>query len=348
MSKQSYKIPIDIPGLQMLSIGDFTLESSVVLKDVHLGYHTFGTLNAQKDNVIWVCHALTANSDVSDWWEGLFGVGKVLDPSKYFIVCANILGSPYGSTSARSIDPDTGKAYGVDMPLITIKDQVNAHQRVIEHLGINIIRCAMGGSGGGHQVLEMCLHSNINVINAVLLVTSAKETPWSIAIHEAMRLALKADATFYDDTDNAGAKGLTAARGMGLIGYRTIEQYNKQQAEEDDRMHDFKASSYIQYQGKKLASRFYAQCYYHLVNTLDTHNIGRGRGGLKAALESITTNCLIISIDSDRLIPVSEQTFLAQHISSNRHLIIESSYGHDGFLVEHAKINAVIKQSLFN
>ena len=345
MSENFNKIPIDIEGLQILNIGDLQLESEHTLKDVQVGYHTFGQLNTKKDNVIWVCHALTANSNVSDWWSGLFGAGKVLDPSKYFIVCANILGSPYGSTNARSTDPNSGQPYGLEMPLITIKAQVTAHAHIAQHLGIGAIQYAIGGSCGGHQVLEMCLHSELHVNNAILLVTSARETPWSIAIHEAQRMALKADVTFENNSNDAGKNGLKAARGMSMIAYRTIKQYNNQQEEKDDRWDDFKAASYIQYQGKKLADRFYAHCYYHLIKTLDTHNVGRGRGGVKAALKTMTTNCLIISVDSDLLIPVQEQTFLAQFIPANKHVVIESNYGHDGFLIEFDKINTIIKQA---
>ena len=335
-----YNIPVAIDGLKYYDHDDdFNLENGGVLKNLTLAYHSFGRLNEAKDNVIWVCHALTANSDASDWWSGLFGEGKILDPSKYFIVCVNIIGSNYGSTGARSINPETNQAYGLDFPLVTIKDIARSHYLLAEYLGINKIALAIGGSCGGHQILEMCLLKNIPIDKATLLVTSAKETPWSIAIHEAQRLALKADPSFTLNRDEAGQKGLKASRGMGLIGYRTFLQYKKQQEDHDDRYKNFKASSYINYQGDKLVSRFYAHCYYHLMNTLDTHNIGRNRGGIETALSEIESDCLIISIDSDVLIPEHEQRILAEHISNSKLEIISSRYGHDGFLIESERIN---------
>ncbi len=341
----AYNLPMPIPGLKTFDLGRLTLESGVTLQQVEIGYHTFGTINKDQSNVIWVCHALTANSDVTDWWSGLFGKGKLFDTDKYFIVCSNILGSCYGSTCTRSINPETNASWRMDFPLITIRDQVQAQIKLAQHLGIKQIQLAIGGSCGGHQVQELCL-SSIPIKNACLLVTSAYETPYSIAIHEAQRLALDADQTLKDNSDQAGEKGLIAARGMGLIGYRTYKQYNLSQQRENNSISDYKASSYIQYQGHKLQKRFDAQSYFKLTQTLDTHDIGRNRGGTISALESIQTNCLIISISSDQLIPVEAQTFMAQHIPNNKHITIESNYGHDGFLIETEKIGQVIGRYL--
>lgn len=332
----------NIKDLKFFEAGDIELECGDRLENVRVGYHTFGQLNNAKDNVIWVCHALTASSDIRSWWPGLYGDGNFLNPEKYFIVCPNFLGSPYGSTNARSINPSTLKSYGLEMPLITIKDWVNLHQCLSNHLGITQIKFAIGGSCGGHQVLEMCLHEKFKIDNVILLVTSVQETPWSISIHEAQRMTLHSDQSFFENTTNAGEAGLKAARGIGLIAYRTFKQYTSQQKDEDGRYKDFRASDYIQHQGKKLANRFHAHCYFHLINTLDTHNLGRNRNGLEKALNSIQSNCLIISIDTDGLIPVSEQEFIAEHIPNNKHVVISSPYGHDGFLIEYDKIQKAI------
>jgi len=343
MTPVQYKIPIALSGYNLFEYdGNFDLETGGVLQDITIAYHTYGALNDARDNVIWVCHALTANSEVSDWWSGLFGAGNVLDPEKYFIVCANILGSNYGTTGARSMNPKTSYAYGLDFPLVTIKDLANAHLLLAKHLDINGFEILIGGSCGGHQVQELCLQSQLPIKKAVMLVTSAKETPWSIAIHEAQRLALKADQTFHYNNSIAGAEGLKAARGMGLVGYRTFEQYNLKQNDSDGRYKDFNAASYIKYQGDKLVKRFHAHCYFHLLNTLDTHNIGRNRGGLEKALSQIKQKTLLISIDSDVLIPISEQTFMANHMPNARQVIISSKFGHDGFLIETEKIKKVI------
>ena len=347
MTPTGYILPTTITNINFFELKeDIILESGEILESPTIAYHTYGKLNDARDNVIWVCHALTANSNVEDWWSGLFGGGKVLDPSKYFIVCANMIGSNYGSTCARSLNPKTGQPYGLDFPLITIKDIANAHFLLAQHLNINAIELALGGSCGGHQVLEMCLINTVKISKAIVLVTSAKETAWSIAIHEAQRLALKADTTFSENNIDSGKNGLMAARGMSLIGYRTFDQYRLSQSDNDFRVKNFKASSYIEYQGHKLVNRFHAHCYYHLLNSLDSHNIGRGRTSIENALGMISQKILVISIDSDVLIPKSEQDIIVKGVPHATHAVIESSYGHDGFLIETARITNEIEKFL--
>ncbi len=338
-----YKIPIDIPGLRFFhSDGPFALEAGGVLPHLTIGFHTFGELNAEKTNAIWACHALTANSNVADWWAGMFGAGRVFDPEKNFIVCANIIGSNYGSTCARSISPETGKSYGPDFPLVTIRDLARAHDLLRQHLGITKIKLAIGGSCGGHQVLEMAAIFPESIEKIALLVTSARESAWAIAIHQAQRLAIEADQTWRDDRDRAGAAGLEAARGMGLIGYRTFGAYQQNQLDGDEKLDDFRAASYIRHQGKKLENRFFAQPYWHLTKTLDSHHVGRGRGGAAAALREIKQPALVISIDSDLLIPPSEQRFLAENLPNSTYFEIKSAFGHDGFLIETEVIGGLV------
>jgi len=345
----TYPIPISIDGLQLYNYNNaFTLEIGDTLSGITIGYHTFGKLNKQKNNVIWVCHALTANSDISDWWKNMFGKGKVFDPEKHFIVCANILGSCYGSTCARSISPNTQKAYGIDFPLITIRDIVRAHDLLRQHLEIVEIELCIGGSCGGHQVMEFAYLIPKKIKKIALLVTSAKETAWAIATHAAQRLAIQADATWQDDDDRAGENGLKAARGMALLNYRTFDSYAINQTDDDEKLDHFKAASYINYQGKKLQDRFYAQCYFSLTKTLDTHHIGRGRGGVGTALGKLTMPAFILSIKSDLLIPPVEQHQLAEHLPNAHFVSLDSSYGHDGFLVEAETINALLVDWFFD
>ncbi len=333
--KCRYMLPIAIPNLKYLDVDEpLVLESGATLPNLTIAYHTFGELNEERDNVIWVFHALTANSDVSDWWSGLFGAGELFDPEKYFIVCANILGSCYGTTGPRSINPLTGNAYGMDFPNITIRDCVSAHLCLKKHLGIDEIYLAIGGSCGGHQVQELGFLYPDKIKRLGLLVTSARETPWAISIHEAGRMALENDVTFYENEDKAGAQGLRTARGIGLLGYRTVDAYIKTQSDTDERTDDFKASSYVRYQGDKLERRFYAHCYWHLLKALDTHHIGRGRGGVEKALSKIPIPTLVMSIASDMLIPPSQQKILAQHLPMAKYVEIPSAFGHDGFLIE--------------
>ena len=343
LNPHTYEIPIPIDGLQFYNYNNvFTLESGDSLSEITIGYHTFGKLNEHKNNVIWVCHALTANSDISDWWKNMFGEGKTFDPEKHFIVCANILGSCYGSTCARSISPKTQKAYGVDFPLTTIRDIVRVHDLLRQHLEITEIDLCIGGSCGGHQVMEFAHLIPEKIKKIALLVTSARETAWAIATHAAQRLAIQADSTWQDDDDRAGQNGLKAARGMALLGYRTFDSYTNTQTDVSEKLDDFKAASYINYQGKKLQNRFYAQCYFSLTKTLDTHHMGRGRGGIGNALEKLKMPAFILSIESDLLIPPVEQYQLAEHLPNANFISLESNYGHDGFLVEAETINELL------
>lgn len=340
MEGPEYNIPIDIPGINFYKDNvPFDLELGRRLENgIVIAYHTYGTLNAEHNNVIWVCHALTANSNVSDWWSGLFGEGNIFDPSLYFIVCANLLGSCYGTTGPRSINPETGEAYGMNWPLVTVRDWVTAHERLRIHLDIEEIHLCIGGSCGGHQVLEMALLRPARIKHLGLLVTSPRETAWVIAGHEAQRLAMESDPTLFENENHSGLNGMRAARGTALLGYRTIESYIESQTDEDHVTDHFSASSYIRYQGEKLVRRFYPHCYYHMMKTLDTHHIGRGRGDINEVLHSITIPSTIIGIYSDRLIPVSQQEILVRNMPNARFHAVHSHYGHDGFLIETAQI----------
>ncbi|HUR31629.1 MAG TPA: homoserine O-acetyltransferase [Saprospiraceae bacterium] len=346
MNGPEYRIPIDIPGILFYKDPvPFQLEKGGVLEDgITIAYHTYGTLNENRDNVIWVCHALTANSNVADWWSGLFGEGKIMDPSKYFIVCANVLGSCYGSTGPRSINPKSGSPYGMRWPLVTVRDWVKAQERLRLHLGIEKIHLCIGGSCGGHQVLEFAMLIPDQINHLGLIATSVRETAWAIAGHEAQRLAMEADPTLYENDNDSGSKGLQAARAIALLGYRTIEAYIETQTDEDDTVDNLKASSYARYQGEKLSSRFYAHCYYHLTKTLDTHHIGRGRGTISEILKSIKIPATILGIYSDRSIPITQQEILVRDMPNAKLHGVHSLYGHDGFLIETDQITNIFRQ----
>lgn len=330
-----YLLPADIPGLQFWQQkAPFLLENGDILPEFTLGYHTFGTLNKARNNVIWVCHALTANSNVADWWSGLFGPGNVFDPERYFIVCVNMIGSCYGSTGPRSMDPHTGQAYGKDFPLVSIRDIARTQALLMEHLEVEEIAMCVGGSCGGHQVLELALLLPENIRKLALLVCAARESAWAIAIHESQRMAIEADPDWLRDADDAGAAGLRAARAIGLLSYRSIEAYRATQTDDDERSSAFRAAGYMQYQGEKLVRRFHAQAYWNLTRTLDTHHVGRRRGGIETALQQITVPAFVFSIRQDMLIPPYEQEMLARHLQDARFFSMDSMYGHDGFLIE--------------
>lgn len=320
----------------------FTLENGQVLPELTIAYHTYGNLTAGKDNVIWICHALTANSDTADWWPGVVGQGHAINPENYFIVCANIIGSCYGSSGPLTIDPITGKPYYSSFPTVTIRDMVKAHILLREHLEIDHIRLLVGGSMGGYQVLEWCIMERNRINQLFLLATSAAESAWGIGIHTAQRLAIEADSTWKDASPEAGKNGLKAARGFGLISYRNYALLVEKQSDPDkEKLGDYKASSYINYQGEKLVKRFNAYSYWLLTKSMDSHNIARGRNAsIDELLRQITQKTLVIGISSDILCPVQEQKFLAANIPDAAFVEIDSAYGHDGFIVEAGKISA--------
>ncbi len=323
----------------------FKTETGTVLPALEIAYHTWGTLNSEADNVIWVCHALTANSDVESWWPGMVGKGFLFDPEKYFIVCANVLGSCYGTTGPSSLNPVTGKQWLRDFPLITIRDMVNVHEILREHLNIRHIHSVIGASIGGFQSLEYSIMYPEIVNRLVFVASSTKQSPWAIAFSESQRMAMEADQTFMANDPDGGKKGLKAARSIALLSYRNAAAYDRTQAEDDDeKITSFKAASYQVYQGNKLVNRFNPYSYYTLVQLSDTHNTGRGRGGTARALSTIKAKTLCIGITSDILFPVVEQKYVAENIPGAQYVEIDSFYGHDGFLIESELVTGAVRK----
>jgi homoserine O-acetyltransferase len=319
----------------------FTLENGRQLPSVTIAYHTYGELNEAKDNVVWVCHALTANSEAADWWKGVVGENCVIDPAKYFIVCANILGSCYGTTGPLDEDPATLTPWYHRFPLVTIRDMVEAHILLRKHLGIRNIYLLMGGSMGGYQALEWSIMEKDHIKRLFLLATSPTESAWGIAIHATQRLAIEADSSWKDNSSKAGQKGLKAARAIGILTYRNYGIMKQKQSDPDsEKIDNFMAASYINYQGDKLVKRFNALSYWLLTKAMDSHHIGRGRKErIEALLQTIKQKTLIIGISSDILCPLEEQRFLQQHMPNSKLVEIDSAYGHDGFMVEAEKIS---------
>lgn len=325
----------------------FALESGAELPELTIAYNTFGTLNAERSNVIWVCHALTANSDVADWWPHTVEAGCFLDPERYFIVCANIVGSHYGTTGPLSENPLTGKPYYDTFPQMTVRDMVHAHQLLAAHLGIEHAELLIGSSLGGFQCMEWAIMQPDFARRLALIATSAVTSPWAAAFNETQRMAIEADSTYGSDSSEAGLRGLAAARANALLSYRGPEAYNLTQSDngaETDPANPFRrrVHSYQTHQGDKLCSRFNAYSYYRLSRAVDSHDVGRGRGGIAKALASIKSKTLVVGITSDILFTTAEAEVLARHIPGAELATIESSFGHDGFLVEHVKLNALI------
>ncbi|MBI2721020.1 MAG: homoserine O-acetyltransferase [Bacteroidetes bacterium] len=333
----------------------FKLEAGGTLPSLKIAYHTFGTLNKNKDNVIWVCHALTANSNVFEWWPGLFGNNDYFNPNDHFIVCANNLGSCYGTTGPLSENKLTGQKWFSYFPAISIRDMVNVHELLRKYLGIEKINTIIGGSQGAQQVLEWNILKPNLFENTIILATNARHSPWGIAFNESQRLAIKADRTYYSNTENGGEKGLAAARSIALLSYRNYATYKETQTEKhDEKLSDFNSASYQRYQGEKLVKRFNAYSYVTLSQAMDSHNVGRAKVSVEKALNTIASNTLIVGISNDLLFPPHEQEFISRHIKKSKFKVIDSVYGHDGFLIETKKISKLIsdflnsKQSFIN
>ncbi len=320
----------------------FKLENGEELPSLRIAYHTFGVRNG--DNVVWVCHALTANSDVADWWPNSVEKGRFLDPARYFTVCANIIGSHYGSTGPLSVNPATGKPWYGSFPFISVRDMVNAHFLLAEHLGIDHCRAVVGSSIGGFQAMEMAIMRPEFTSRLVLIATAARSQPWAIALNESQRMAIETDPTWGEQHEDGGKKGMRCSRSVGLMSYRGAPAYNATQQENDTmyKLSGFRATTYQQYQGEKLARRFDAYSYYRLTQAFDSHNVGRYRGGVESALGQIRARTMVVGISSDILFPVSEQIFLYRHIPDCRLELLSSEFGHDGFLVEYEKLNSIL------
>lgn len=322
----------------------FNLESGAQLPNFRLAYHVWGDLNNTKP-VFWVCHALTANSNVSEWWPGLFGQGLLLDPTRYTIVCANMLGSCYGSTHALSQNPKTQTPYYQDFPLLTNRDISRAFELLRQYLGIEHISLALGGSLGGQQLLEWAYSCPEVFQRLFLIATNARHSAWGIAFNEAQRMAINADSTWGQQNPKAGLKGMGAARSMALLSYRHYQAYVDTQSDSDtSKLSDYKVVSYQQHQANKLMERFNAFTYMSLSKAMDSQNLARGRTSLENELQKITAKALVMGITSDVLFPIQEQFFLAQNLKNAHFESIESSFGHDGFLLENDKIMAACQR----
>ena len=326
----------------------FELESGASLPSLTIAYDTYGTLNANADNVVWVCHALTANSDVADWWPHTVERGRFLDPEKYFIVCANFLGSHYGTTGPLHINPQTGNPWYNDFPPFTIRDMVQAHRLLAHHLGITQVELLVGSSIGGFQCIEWCVIDPIFARHAALIATAESVSPWVSAFNESQRMAIKADKTFGMPSPTAGAEGLAVARSIAMLSYRGEAAYNLTQTDSfsDGELFRRRVHSYQQHQGEKLKNRFNAYSYFRITQAMESHHVGRGRGGIEKALATIRAKCLVVAISSDILFPPESHLVMVENIPNVEYKVIDSSFGHDGFLVESDKLDRIIQSFL--
>lgn len=332
--------------LHTLTKDNFTFETGEIIGSLNIVYHTSPRQYQIGDRVVWLCHALTANSDPEDWWPEMVGKNCCIDPDRYFVVCVNIFGSAYGTTGPRHWIEE-GKA--LEFPKFTVRDTAKLFSLVREHLGIAQIDLLIGSSIGGFHALEWAIMEGDVIKNAAFIATAPRVSPWLTAWMEVQRMALETDPSFRQCANlEGGKKGLETARAISLISYRSFDGYNLTQSEADDNcLFAERAASYERYQGEKLVKRgFDAYSYYYLLNCVDSQNVGRHRGGVATALQGIKAKSIVISITSDGLFPPCESTIWASYIPNCQYIEIESRFGHDGFLLETEQITRIINSSL--
>ncbi|SMG39678.1 homoserine O-acetyltransferase [Marivirga sericea] len=324
---------------------NFQLENGETLQGASLNYEVLGEISDGKE-VVWVCHAFTGSATVKDWWSSLFlENGGFIDLNQHILICANLLGSCYGSTGPDTINPETGESYGGDFPSITNKDAVRAFIELRKELKISKIHYLIGGSLGGQQALEWSILEPEIIENQILVASNARHSAWGIAFNELQRQAIELGV---NGTEIDKQKALSLARSIAMLSYRSYADFESSQNGKAANG-DWKVSSYLKYQGKKFNGRFSNNSYRILSQMMDAHNIAEGRGdNLKEVLASIKTRTLCIGIDSDNLFPLAEQKFISDYIPCAQLEVIKSSKGHDAFLIEGNLISKFIKKHLSN
>jgi len=318
--------------------GPFELENGDALPQIRIAYRTWGR---PRRTATLVCHALTGSADADDWWSDLFGPGRALDPDQDYVICANVLGGCYGTTGPTSRASGAFEPYGASFPEVTIRDIVHSQSLLLDHLGVESLDLVIGGSMGGMQVLEWAALYPDRVAAIAPIATGPTQSAWTIALSEAQRQAIKADTAFSDGRYPLGAgpvDGLTAARSIAMISYRSPQNFGDRFGR--DRGDDtFAVQSYLRYQGQKLVDRFDANTYLTLIGAMDSHDLGRGRGSVAEALQSIEQPALVVSVSSDGLYPATEVAALAEELPNADFYEIDAPHGHDAFLIRVDELN---------
>ncbi|TDU88487.1 homoserine O-acetyltransferase [Kribbella voronezhensis] len=347
-------------GRQLAGIGSLVLESGDSLPGVVIAYETWGRPNAARDNAVLICHALTGDAHVvgpagpgqptPGWWDGLIGPGRSVDPADWYVVAANVLGGCQGSTGPSSPAPD-GKAWGSRFPAITVRDQVAAEAALSTRLGIDRWAAVIGGSMGGMRALEWLLLYPERVATSVVLASTGYATAEQIAWCAPQLAAIEEDPAWqggdYYGTGTAPTSGLGIARQIAHITYRSEYELASRFGRKPQGDGRFAVESYLDHHATKLVNRFDAGSYAVLTRAMNSHDIGRDRGGLRQALENLTGRLVIAAVDSDRLYParLSAELVEARPDAGPLHLI-KSPYGHDGFLIELEQVGALIADTL--
>jgi homoserine O-acetyltransferase/O-succinyltransferase len=345
-----------------------TLESGRTLGPVDIVYETYGEPNADRSNAILICHALSGDhhaAGVHDphdrytgWWDSMIGPGKGFDTRKYWVICSNIIGGCRGSTGPASINPETGRPYGLDFPMVTIGDMVNAQKNLVEHLGISRLYCVAGGSMGGFQVLEWSLRYPQMVRSAISIASAARLSTQAIAFNAVGRSAITRDPEWqhgqYNGNSPGPEKGLAIARMVGHITYLSellLDAKFGRRLQSANRLsynfaNEFAIESYLDHKGSAFTKRFDANSYLYITKAMDYFDISSSYGPLKQAFGRVRARYLFVSYSTDWLFPTDQTREMVRALLSNGKSVsfidIESPYGHDAFLVEEEKLTRII------
>jgi homoserine O-acetyltransferase len=358
------------------------LELGDTLGPIDVEYETYGTLSPRKDNVVFIAHALTGDAHVAGWdkdtekngrtwrdrkpgwWDAVVGPGKAIDTSRYFVICPNVLGSCYGTTGPASIDPLTGKPYGLHFPMVTVGDWVQLHARLLDALGIARIRSIIGGSIGGQQALEMALAFPERVERVVVLAAAPRLSAQGVAFNAVARYCILNDPNFsggdYYGRDKGPDAGLAAARMLAHITYLSDEGMHEKFGRRLQRDGDQKAGfgiefaveSYLDYQGRAFVERFDANSYLYITRAMDYYDAAAawGGGSLVEACRRVKASALVVSFDSDWLYPPADCRDLALALTRTGTRVtyaeVPSRFGHDSFLVETQKVGRLLRSFL--
>jgi homoserine O-acetyltransferase len=364
--------PGDEPGRRQFAVltgdggGGFALEGGGRFDECTVAYETWGTLNTARTNAVLVLHALTADSHVvgpagsghslKGWWDGLIGPGAAIDTDRYYAVCPNVLGGCQGTTGPSSLDAE-GRPFGSRFPVVTVRDQVAVEIALADQLGIERWACVVGGSMGGMRVLEWCIEVPDRVARAMVLSVGAAASADQIALSSLQIRAIRSDPAFhggdYYETSSRPVDGLSIARGIGHYSYRTGNEFEErfgheaQGEEEPLKGGRYAIESYLQYQGEKLAKRFDPNSYITLSEAMNHHDVGRGRGGIGDALQTVKADVTLAGISTDRLYPLAQQDEIARHLPGRPMVsVVESVSGHDGFLLEIEQVGRIVRSAL--
>ncbi|WP_418515367.1 homoserine O-acetyltransferase MetX [Curtobacterium flaccumfaciens pv. flaccumfaciens] len=364
--------PGDHPGARHFeSLGEQWVRGGR-LPSVRVAYETWGTLNAARDNAVLILHALTGDSHVAGapgpghrtagWWGDVVGPGRAIDTDRWFVIAPNMLGGCQGTTGPSSVSP-SGAEWGARFPFVTVRDQVEVQAQLADRLGIETFAAVVGGSMGGMHALEFAVSHPARVQRLAVLASTAQTTADQIAANSLQRAAIQMDPAFAGgdyfeaEAGEGPHRGLSLARRMALMTYRASDELNSRFARswqsdvsplgDDGR---FSVESYLDFHGNKFTRRFDASSYVTLTYAMDSHDVGAGRGGVSAALGLVTARTLVVGISSDRLFPVEDQHRIAAGVpdalDGDTAAVIESEFGHDGFLIEHEQVGAHLRRLL--